>query len=63
MTYPIMMLLEQLWKDGKMEMANNWTPSPITVELCSVVECALNYMHMGNAAVIAMLVMNSLWIR
>ena len=32
------------------------------VELCSVVERALNYMHTGNAAVIATTVMNPLWI-
>lgn len=32
------------------------------VELCSVAERALNYMHTGNASVIATRVMNPLWI-
>jgi hypothetical protein len=37
-------------------------PCPGLVELCSVAERALNYMHTGNAAVIATSVMNPLWV-
>ena len=32
-----------------------------TVELCSIVERALNYMHTGNTAVLLTWIMNTLW--
>jgi hypothetical protein len=38
------------------------TPEPVLVEVSSIVERALNYMHTGNASVIATSVMNPLWI-
>lgn len=34
----------------------------LLIELCSVLERALNFMHTGNAAVIATTVMTPLWI-
>ena len=45
-----------------MEATPSRVPDPCLVELCSVAERALNYMHTGNTAVISTTVMNPLWI-
>lgn len=45
-----------------MSSSNSSKKDPLLVEICSVAERALNYMHTGNAAVIATSVMNPLWI-
>lgn len=63
-TYPLVSLIEKIYNQCTTNM--NATPSklpdPCLVELCSVAERALNYMHTGNAAVISTTVMNPLWI-
>ena len=45
-----------------MEATPPKVPDPCLVELCSVAERALNYMHTGNTAVISTTIMNPLWI-
>jgi hypothetical protein len=61
-SYPLTTVLEQIWGEGKADLNEKKTPRCVLVELCSVVERALNYLHTGNAAVIATSVMNPLWI-
>ena len=58
MTYPLTVLLEDIWKEG---ILKDGGPSVKTVELCAVVERALNFMHTGNAAVLLTRLMNPLW--
>ena len=43
-------------------MANNETVNPLNVELCAVLERALNFIHSGNMKVITPTTMNKLWI-
>jgi hypothetical protein len=54
--------LEKIYKQGEAAMALGNKPEPALIEVSSIAECALNYMHTGNASVIAMSVMNPLWI-
>jgi hypothetical protein len=61
-TYPLTVLLEQMYSQSKSRLATHNMKDTMLVELCSVAERALNYMHTGNAAVIATSVMNPLWI-
>jgi hypothetical protein len=61
-TYPLTVLLEQMYSQSKSRLATHNMKDTMVVELCSVAERALNYMHTGNVAVIATRVMNPLWI-
>jgi hypothetical protein len=60
--YPLTTLLEQIGEEAKRALLENKTPRCILVELCSVAERAFNYLHTGNALVIATSFMNLLWI-
>lgn len=61
-TYPLTCLLEKIWSECLPKLHLNERPKVILVELASIMERALNYMHTGNAKVIATSVMNPLWI-
>jgi hypothetical protein len=61
-TYPLTTFLEEIWKEGLGDLQAKKAPRTALVELCSAAERALNFMHTGNAAVIATGVMNPLWI-
>jgi hypothetical protein len=61
-TYPLTCLLERVWNIGQTALVQTKLPSPTLVELCACLERALNFMHTGNAAVIATSLMNPLWI-
>ena len=61
-TYPLTCLLEHIWRIGNEALEAKTYPRPVLVELCASVERALNYMHTGNAAVIATSLMNPLWL-
>ena len=56
-------LIEKIYDEGKIALERRDHPNPLLVELMSVAEHALNYMHTGNTAVIATSIMNALWIR
>lgn len=60
-SYPLTCAIESIFEEA---MSNNTKSKkdPLLVEICSVAERALNYMHTGNAAVIATSVMNPMWI-
>ena len=63
-TFPLVSLIEKVYSQctTDIEAVPAKSPDPCLVELCSVAERALNYMHTGNAAVISTTVMNPLWI-
>lgn len=61
MTYPLTCIIKALWKHCYERMQEK-KPDALHVEMCSVAERALNYMHTGNVAVIATTIMNPLWI-
>ena len=61
-TYPLICLLERVWEKGKKYLEEDRHPRPTLVEFCASLERALNFMHTGNAAVIATSLMNPLWI-
>lgn len=58
MTYPLTVLLEAIWEGGH---SKDNPPNVTSVELCSVVERALNFMHTGNTAVLLPRLMSPLW--
>ena len=60
-SFPLTCAIESIFEQA---MSNNIISKkdPLLVEICSVAERALNYMHTGNAAVIATSVMNPMWI-
>ena len=58
MTYPLTVLLKEIWDQGLLAEGG---PSVKAVELCSVVERALNFMHTGNTAVLLTRLMSPLW--
>ena len=58
MTYPLTVLLEAIWDMGAWRTGG---PTVKMVELCCIVERALNYMHTGNTAVLLTRIMNPLW--
>jgi hypothetical protein len=60
-SYPLTCFIECVWQQAQ-SASNSAKKDPLLVEICSVAERALNYMHTGNAAVIATSVMNPLWI-
>ena len=60
-TYPLTCLIECIFEQA-LTSNDNLKNDPLLVEICLVTERALNYMHTGNAAVIATSVMNPLWI-
>lgn len=62
-TYPLTSLLEQVYAQAKpLYDQKKKYKHVIMIEVCSVLERALNFMHTGNTAVIATTVMNPLWI-
>jgi hypothetical protein len=61
-TYPLTCLLEQVWRIGNESLQAAKHPKATLVELCASLEQALNFMHTGNAAVIATSLMNPLWL-
>jgi hypothetical protein len=60
-SYPLTCAIESLFQQASSNNAIS-KKDPFLVEICSVAERALNYLHTGNAAVIATSVMNPLWI-
>lgn len=61
-TFPLVSLLDTLYRHGKHALDRGLHPEPIFVELAAAAERAYNYMHTGNTAVIATSVMNPLWL-
>jgi hypothetical protein len=61
-SYPLTYLLEHVWRIGKESLVDPKQPQAVLVELCASLERALNFMHTGNASVIATSLMNPLWI-
>lgn len=61
-SYPIALAIDRIWEHSRTFFMGKTLPHPIYVELCAVAERALNYLHTGNAKVIATSVMNPLWI-
>ncbi|KAF7782914.1 hypothetical protein Agabi119p4_2290 [Agaricus bisporus var. burnettii] len=61
-TYPLTALLDHIFTEAEEVYAKDKFRHTLLVEVCSVVERGLNYMHTGNAAVIASSVMSPLWI-
>ena len=55
-------MLERVWDNAHEALKHGYHPEPTTVELCSALEHALNFMHTGNVSVIATSAMNPLWI-
>ena len=58
MTYPLNVLLEKIWEEGRSTGAGT---NAKMVELCSIAERALNFLHTGNTAVLLTRLMNPLW--
>jgi len=58
MTYPLTVLLEAIWDEG---CSTEDSPGIKAVELCSVVERSLNFLHTGNTAVLLTRLMTPLW--
>ncbi|KAF9440695.1 hypothetical protein P691DRAFT_781620 [Macrolepiota fuliginosa MF-IS2] len=61
-TYPLTVLLESISKQAQAVYRRDVFQHAIMVELFSVIENALNFMHTRNTVVIATTVMNPLWI-
>ncbi|KAF8872027.1 hypothetical protein BD779DRAFT_1477818 [Infundibulicybe gibba] len=61
-TYPITALLDIIYRSTADAIKAKTFSDTFVVELCSVLERTLNYMHTGNASVIATTVMNPMWI-
>jgi hypothetical protein len=61
-TNGITVLLKKLWFQSLPMIEKGIIIDPLWVELCGVLERALNYMHTGNAKVLATTVMRPLWI-
>jgi hypothetical protein len=60
-TFGITTLLKKLWLQTLPSIDKGLVIDPLLVELCAVLERALNYMHTGNAKVLATTVMRPLW--
>lgn len=58
MTYPLTVLLELIWSAGH---SDKCLPTVKNIELCSIVERALNFMHTGNTSVLLPRLMGPLW--
>jgi len=58
MTYPLNVLLEKIWEDGRFTGSRT---NVKMVELCSIAERALSFLHTGNTAVLLTRLMNPLW--
>lgn len=58
MTYPLTMLLDLIWSAGH---SSNQLPRVKDIELCSIAERALNFIHMGNTSVLLSRLMKPLW--
>ena len=61
-TFPLTSLIERVWTVGCEYSSSQRNVEPTTLEFCSCLERALNFMHTGNVSVIATSVMNPLWI-
>ncbi|KAF8221753.1 hypothetical protein L208DRAFT_1529442 [Tricholoma matsutake] len=59
--YPLTCIIEGLWKHC-CQIMDRKKVDGLHVEMCSITERALNYMHTGNVAVIVTMIMNPLWI-
>jgi len=55
-------MIKQIYKAERKHIEEGEMVNPLNVELCAMLERALNYMHTGNTKVIATTVMNPLWI-
>jgi hypothetical protein len=55
-------LIEKIYNIERKNMLRGAMVNPLNVELCAMLERALNYMHSGNTKVIATSTMNPLWI-
>ena len=61
-TIALTRFIEHIYNHERSNMNKGRPVNPLNVELCAVLERALNYMHSGNTKVIATSVMNPLWI-
>jgi hypothetical protein len=55
-------MIEKIYRLERANMLAGTVVNPLNVELCAVLERALNYLHSGNTKVIATTTMNPLWI-
>ena len=67
MAYPwatngLVSLITRIYRRERANMVNGRQVNPLNVELCAILERALNYLHSGNTKVIATSIMNPLWI-
>ena len=60
--FPLVTLIEKIYDKGRIALNCGDHSNLLLVELASIAEHALKYMHTGNTAVIATSIMNSLWI-
>ncbi len=54
--------IEKIYTLERKNIEKGWMVNPVNVELCAILERALNYMHSGNTKVIATSIMNPMWI-
>lgn len=60
-SYGLTVLLEKIWSKASPLLASKRPVDPLWIELTSVVERALNFMHTGHGKVLATSVMGPLW--
>jgi hypothetical protein len=63
-SYPITVLLEQLYTSELDRLASQvqTSPSPFLVELVAILERALRFLHTGSAACLMRTIMDQLWV-
>jgi hypothetical protein len=61
-TYGITSLLESIWKHSTHLTEPDKKANGYVLELCSALECTLNYMHTRNAKVLSTGLMKPLWL-
>lgn len=54
--------IKAIYTHERQNMKAGGQVNPLNVELCAILERALNFMHSGNTKVIATSIMNRLWI-
>jgi hypothetical protein len=55
-------LIDKMWNEAEIQKNNDGEMvDPHLIEVCTVAEWALNYMHTGSAKVLATRLMNPLW--
>jgi hypothetical protein len=62
MTFGVTSLLEHIWKHDHLLLKWGLKPMPETIELCSVLERTLAYVHTENAKVLVTSLMRPFWL-